>query len=325
MSGRRILVTGATGKVGMNTLPRLLEQGDRVRALCHHRMMSATPGVEVVTGSISDRNTSREAMSGVTHVVHLATCKETPDDIMDVAVKGLFWLLEEARQSTTLRQFILLGGDAAVGHMYYRRDTPVTEATAHRAYPGCYALSKVLEEVMLEQYLAQYNLNTTCLRASWIMEKDDLRYSMSFGEDVFGGPRWRDLVGAKAADRYFAEGAVPCMLDADGRPARRNFVHVKDVTAAILSVLDNPAAGGETFNISMTEPLDHGWVCAYLKQTRGLSGVPVATDAHSVVLDNSKARRTLGWQPQYDVERLVAEAWDFERPLDEPRIVAYPG
>ena len=52
MSGRRILVTGATGQVGMNTLPRLLEQGDRVRALCHHRMMSATPGVEIVTGSI---------------------------------------------------------------------------------------------------------------------------------------------------------------------------------------------------------------------------------------------------------------------------------
>ena len=57
----------------------------------------------------------------------------------------------------------------------------------------------------------------------------------------------------------------------------------------------------------------------------GLSVVPVASDAHSVVLDSSKARRTPGWQPKYDVERLVAEAWDFERPRDEPRIVVYPG
>ena len=38
----------------------------------------------------------------MTHVLHLATCKETPEDIMDVAVKGLFWLLEGCRTSPTL-------------------------------------------------------------------------------------------------------------------------------------------------------------------------------------------------------------------------------
>lgn len=61
---------------------------------------------------------------------------------------------------------------------------------------------KVLEEVMLEQYYIQYNLNGCCLRAPWIMEKDDFKYQLSFGEDVFGGPRWRDLVGHEQADKY---------------------------------------------------------------------------------------------------------------------------
>ena len=56
----------------------------------------------------------------------------------------------------------------------------------HTAYPGCYALSKVLEEVMLEQYGVQYDLDGCCLRTPWIMEKDDFRYQLSFGEDVFG-------------------------------------------------------------------------------------------------------------------------------------------
>ena len=41
------------------------------------------------------------AVAGVTHVLHLATCKETPDDVMDVTVKGLFWLLEACRASPT--------------------------------------------------------------------------------------------------------------------------------------------------------------------------------------------------------------------------------
>ena len=37
-------------------------------------------------------------MDGVTHVLHLATSKETPESVMDVAV-GQFWLLEACRTS----------------------------------------------------------------------------------------------------------------------------------------------------------------------------------------------------------------------------------
>ena len=82
---------------------------------------------------------------------------------------------------------------------------------------------------MLEQYFIQYDLSGCCLRAPWIMGKDDFRYSLSFGEDVFGGPRWRDLVGAKRADEYVKSGAVPLMLDPKGKPVQRGFVHVSDL------------------------------------------------------------------------------------------------
>ena len=71
---------------------------------------------------------------------------------------------------------------------------------------------------MLEQYFIQYGLAGCCLRAPWIMEKDDFKYSLSFGDDVFGGPRWRDLVGARRADEYVKSGAVPVMLDPKGSP-----------------------------------------------------------------------------------------------------------
>jgi hypothetical protein len=78
---------------------------------------------------------------------------------------------------------------------------------------------------MLEQYFIQYDLNGCCLRAPWIMEKDDFKYSLTFGDDVFGGPRWRDLVGPERADAYCKSGAMPLMLDAAGVPIKRNFVH----------------------------------------------------------------------------------------------------
>src|SRR5438128_12021290 len=102
---KRILVTGATGKVGSHFIDRLLRSGDqdnlRIRALCHNRLIEPNARVEVVQGSIADRNAVSRAMQGVTHVLHCATCKETPDEIISVSVKGLFWLLEECRSRST--------------------------------------------------------------------------------------------------------------------------------------------------------------------------------------------------------------------------------
>src|ERR1700760_749185 len=281
---KRILVTGATGKVGSNFIRRILNhdcQADlsdvTIRALCHNRPLAPHDRLEIVTGNISDRDVVRRSMAGVTHVVHCATCKETPDDIIDVTVKGLFWLLEEGRASETFPQFILIGGDCAVGHFFYPHPIPVTEQQKHTAYPGCYALSKVLEEVMLEQYFVQYNLNGCCLRAPWIMEKDDFKYSLTFGEDVFGGPRWRDLVPSETADEYARANTVPLMLDPDGRPVKRNFVHVSDLVESMIAALDHPSARRQTFNICMDEPVDYQQAADYLRETRGIPSVAIRT------------------------------------------------
>jgi nucleoside-diphosphate-sugar epimerase len=244
---------------------------------------------------------------------------------MDVTVKGLFWLLEECRASAAFKQIILIGGDAALGHFFYPHPLPVTEQQKHGAYPGCYALSKDLEEVMLEQNFIQYDLSGCCLRAPWIMEKDDFKHSLSFGEDVFGGPRWRDLVGAKRAEEYLKSGAVPLMLDPKGKPVQRNFVHVSDLVAAIVRALDHPKAHQQTFNICMDEPVDYRHVADYLKETRGLLSVEIETPFWSTWLDNTKAKFLMGWRPAFDLKRLIEEAWTYQRSESDPRRVWYPG
>lgn len=326
---RNVLVTGATGKVGRHFIDRILHSSGgrdtRIRALCHNRLLQPRVGLEIVQGNISDRNTVRNAMAGITHVIQCATCKETPDEMIDVTIKGLFWLLEECRVSSSFKQFILIGGDGAVGHFFYRHPLPVTEEQKHSAYPGCYALSKVLEEVMLEQYFIQYNFPGCCLRAPWIMEKDDFKYSLSFGEDVFGGPRWRDLVGASRADEFLKSGTVPLMLDPDGEPVKRNFVHVSDLAEAVLLAMDHPKSRQQIFNICMDEPVDYQQVADHLLQTRGLPSVEVQTPYWSTWLDNTKAKFLLDWRPRFDLKRLIEEAWRYQRDAGDPRVVWYPG
>jgi nucleoside-diphosphate-sugar epimerase len=323
------LVTGAAGKVGQVFIRRFMAdprfENFTVRALCHNRKLPVGPRLEVVSGPIEQRGVVEEAMSGVSHVLHLATSKENPDTIMDVAVKGMFWMLEACRTSSTFKQFILIGGDAGMGHFFYPHPVPVTEQQKHSAYPGCYALSKVLEEVLLEQYYVQYNLNGCCLRAPWIMEKDDFKYQLSFGDDVFGGPRWIDMVSKEQAASYQKSGAVPVMLDPDGVPVKRNFVHSEDLISAIMAAIDNPKARQQLFNVCMDEPVDYAALAAYLKKTRNLEGIPLKTPYRSTWLDNAKAKFLLDWRPEYDLAKMIDTAYDYKRATDDPRVIYYPG
>ena len=133
-------------------------------------------------------------------------------------------------------------------------------------------------------------------------------------------------MGAKKAADHVSRGTIPIMLDPDGEPVKRNFVHLDDLISAIVSALQNPvAARQETFNICMDEPVDYREVGAYLSSSRGLPTVEIQTDFHSTWLDNSKAKFLLGWRPEVDLPTLIDRAWDYQRAAEDPRKIWYPG
>ncbi len=325
----KLLITGGAGKVGRNFLesvraePRLRDA--EIVALCNNRTVDHADGLRIARGSLADRATIDGAMAGVTHVLHMAAVKESPDLVIDVAIKGMFLLLEAFRISPDARQFILISGDCAVGHIFHGYAAPITEESPRRAYPGCYALTKILEEVMLEQYQIQYGLNGCILRAPWLMEKDDFRFALAFGPNQFGGPNWSDLIPKDQLSSYAAGGYVPILHDHEGAPLKRNFLHVDDLVRAILSTIDNPAAHQQLFNISMTDPVDYAEVARIVSARFGLKPVAIDTPFHSNFLDNAKARQHLGWAPEVGLEDLIDRAWRYERGGQEPRRIWYPG
>ncbi len=325
----RLLVTGATGKVGQAFLPSFLSNPRfadwDVIALCNNRILTSGPRLSVVKGSVADPEIVAKALDGVTHVLHLAAVKETPDQAIDVALKGLYLLLEGFCRSTSRQQFMLLSGDCVVGHIFHGYSAPITEQAPRRAYRGVYALTKVLEETMLEQFGIQEGLNWTTLRAPWIMEKDDFRFAFEPGADQFGGPPWAGLMGAGELEALRQERALPAMRDLNGTYLKRSFIHVDDLVKAIVAALDNPAAYGELFNIAMDQPIDYGAVADLLEANGNRQRRDIPTPFHSNWLDNSKARMVLGWQPEIDLAGLVERAWHYKRAADDPRIIWYPG
>ena len=115
------------------------------------------------------------------------------------------------------------------------------------------------------------------------------------------------------------------MLDPDGIPVKRNFVHVSDLISAILLAIDHPKANRQTFNICMDEPIDYREAGKYLHESKRLPTIDLKTPYRSTWLDNTKAKFLLGWRPRYDYKRLIDEAWAYRRAADDPRKVWYRG
>ena len=69
----------------------------------------------------------------------------------------------------------------------------------------------------------------------------------------------------------------------------------------------------------------YGEMGIYLQDPRTLPNVCVRTEYHSIWLNNAKAQFLLGWRPEYDPQKLIDTAFDYERAEDDPRKVWYPG
>lgn len=314
MKIRKVLVTGASGKIGRSLVPALQRAGVAVRAL-EFKTPVSFPDVEIVRGTVCDPQGLRAAVSGVDAVIHLASSKEDRESFFDVSVRGTFEVLDACKQ-VGVDQVILAGGDAAVGILFNPHPYPIDEQEPLRAYPGYYAFSKVMEETMANQYRLQYGLPVTILRFSWIHGEDDILAHATLAEPQFGYPVWRELASSPEQRAALDSGrdAAACLRHPDGSSYKRHVVSIHDVVQAFERALGNPDALGETFNIAAPSAFRYEVLARYIG---GKLGVPVVdfelAGCHDFAIDIGKARSVLGYQPQWDIFRMVDEAVEFRR------------
>ena len=77
---KTVLITGATGMIGANICERLIDQGDRVRAIARKpdapdAIALRAMGVDVVAGDIVDLDSVQQATDGVDGVIHTAALR----------------------------------------------------------------------------------------------------------------------------------------------------------------------------------------------------------------------------------------------------------
>ena len=305
------LVTGGAGFIGSNLCEAILNLGYRVRCLddlstgkqenvdlfIHH------PNYTFIRGDIKDLDTCMRACDGVDYVLNQAAWGSVPRSIeMPLFycannIMGTLNMLEAARQCG-VKKFVYASSSSVYGD---EPNLPKKEGREGNLLSP-YAVSKRADEEWPKQYTCHYGLDTY-----------GLRYFNVFG-------RRQDPNGAYAAVipkfiRQLLHGETPT-IHGDGRHSR-DFTYIENVIEANLKACLAPhEAAGEAYNIAFGGreyliDIYHGLTAALGVDIQPKFGPERAGDIRHSNADISKARKLLGYDPDWSFERGIkaAIAW----------------
>ena len=263
----KILVTGATGKVGSRLAKHLAERGDHVRALVRDEARAQAlreARIELALGDLLDVNSLAGAVRGVDAVVHCAAFFRgaTPEQAQAVNDLGTQHLASAAR-TASVKRFIFTSTGLVYGPNGGR---PAREDDACAPLDG-YPASKLAAERFL---LAMEGLDVRVLRLPFV-----------YGD----------------GDRHIDE-AIPMMRGFP--PAQRVSIgHHADVAQAVVRVLDTPSPAHHIYNVVDDEAPDLITLFASAGEPPPDGSNAERARAFDALLDGRRIREDLGFKPKF--------------------------
>jgi dTDP-L-rhamnose 4-epimerase len=336
----RVLITGGCGFIGSHVTDLLLRNGTDVRLFDNlhpqvhpggRRPSYLPPGVEMIRGDVRDLDALRAAMTGVTHVVHLAAetsvgqSMSQGDVHIDVNVRGTATVLRAIREAgPDVRRVIISSSRAVYGegafrcdgcglvHPGPRRREDLEEAMWSHRCPSCgAALSAVATREDAEtRYTSSYGM--TKLFQERVAKFDAgqiavdlvvLRYFNVYGPRQSPSNPYTGLITTLAV-RLMA--GKPLVLYEEGTPLR-DFVHVFDVARATVDALGGDVQPS-TINIGTGDGVTLAELAPKLGTAFGLApAIEVSTrfrlgDIHASIADGAAAYERLGYRPEVSLQ-----------------------
>lgn len=314
---QKILVTGADGFIGSHLTEELVRQGYDVRAFVFYNSFNSwgwldhSPAdikgrFEVFAGDIRDPHGVKEAMRGCGVVLHLAALiaipysYHSPDTYVDTNIKGTLNILQAARE-LGVEKVIHTSTSEVYGTAQF---VPITEEHPLQGQSP-YSATKIGADQLALSFYRSFGLPVAVIRPF----------------NTYG-PRQSARAVIPTIISQIASGKKEIQLGA--LSPTRDFNYVKDTVQGFIAIAELDQSIGEVINIGSNYEISIGDLVHTISRLMN-ADIEIKTDSQRLRpekseverlwADNSKARRLLGWEPQYcgkeGLERGLAEtiAW----------------
>ncbi|HVB20417.1 MAG TPA: NAD-dependent epimerase/dehydratase family protein [Ktedonobacteraceae bacterium] len=340
----KVLVTGAAGFLGGHLVDMLVERGDEVRALVRlvedTSHLSTLHGVEIVQGDLTDSASLKRAVEGVQCVYNVAA-KTGPWGLEDVYravnVQGLAELIH-ASMDAGVQRIVHTSSITVYGHHLHGI---VTEEDPFHAEDNPYSRTKIAGEKLIVNLVKDEGAPVVIVRPGWIYGPRDMASFGRFVSLVESGKGFiigsgKNIVPAVYV-RDVAQGLIKAG-DANATVIGQAYTITDDRRVTQAQYLNMIADCLQVPHVSLHLPysvLYSGGRVAELTWRalgrRNAAPPPVTTYGVTLLGGNQlfsidKARKQLGYTPEYDIQRGVAEGvqWYLQSKQGAQEIHAQP-
>ena len=312
---RPTLITGATGLLGGWLTRALVTAGADVVCLirdwvpqCELVRTRTISQVKTVRGDLNDRNLLERVLGEyeVEAVFHLAAqtivsiANRNPVSTFESNIQGTWNLLEACRRSPRVQSIVLASSDKAYGDqevLPYSEEMPL-----QGSHP--YDVSKSCADLLAQTYATTYSLPVAITRCGNFYGGGDLN--------------WNRIVPGTI--RSALRGQRP-VIRSDGNYIR-DYFYVEDGVSAYLMVaerlLADPAIRGMAFNFSNELQITVLQLVERILRLMGSDLEPevqnqVSNEIRHQYLSAERARKVLGWLPQFTLDQGLERTLDWYR------------
>lgn len=321
-----ILVTGGAGYIGSHAVLALKRAGYSVVVLDnlvygHRDLVEQVLQVDLVVGDINDRPLLDElfAKSDIAAVMHFSAYAyvgesvTTPDKYYRNNVVATLTLLE-AMQAASINKFVFSSTCATYG---VPKTVPIPED--HPQSPiNPYGATKLMVERILADFDVAYGLKSVCFRYFNAAGADP---SGLLGEDHNPETHLIPLVLQTALGKRQSVSIFGTDYDTPDGTCIRDYIHVADLADAHILGVEYLLQSGDSavFNLGNGSGFSVREVIDTAKQVTGRDIKVVESDRRpgdppALVGSGEKARKILGWNPQYpELDQILSHAWEWHQ------------
>ena len=312
LANYNFLVTGGAGFIGSNLVEYLLKFGaKKVRVLDNFETgfkenlieFEDHPSFELIDGDIRDLDTCKKAMIGIDYVSHQAALGSVPRSINDpiftneVNITGFLNMLVAQKESDSVKRMVYAASSSTYGDSTL---LPKMEDTIGKPISP-YAVTKLVNEIYADVFFKTYRT-----------EIIGLRYFNVFGPKQ--SPKGSYAAVIPLFMEALKEGKSPT-INGDGDQTR-DFTFIENaIQANIKAFFADENAINEVVNVAYGERMSLNTLWNDLKviskkEIEANYGPPRKGDVRDSLADISKAKKLLGFDPEFSVKDGLEKTWE---------------